>query len=646
MKNLARRIALAALAATLAACGVGSEAVGPVGTPAAPRAARVRVQATYEGAWHLAVDGARLTLTLRAADGTLSVEGSDDERPVEGLRWDEATGRLQFHVLAATGYQWFDGVVAGSVVRGRVARGDADQAPRTDAYAAQFTGWNATRVDATPYPRVFDLRVSDGRRARVRIDRADVANAAPIATFKVYGSDARGAGGEEPERPAREVFWDGAAIGFTVDYPGGPLVFRGAVDGRRARGDASLEGSLIPLTWTATRAEVLSHGFTARSRDEVRAWGDRTRRSLTRLMMNGAPRPSATRVTVVSEGLTPIRPLVAEAPGALPQAYTLSQVRFEHTLADPRGGPDARRVATAWIARPNAAPPARGYPLCVALNGHGGSAFAVMDPNAPLFGYGDAYARLGFVVVAIDISHRPVADRAGLYTDVPDGDGPTVGNRAHPAIRHGALSPDWEEDGERAWDVSRAIDHALSLPTIDRSRIAVTGLSMGAEVATMVGALDERVSTVIAAGYSPDLNVMNLHGNHACWRWQQGDVTEYVDASDLLALVAPRTLVVETGTRDLTFSGFIPPFAADKQVMRRSRVAWGSEASRVVHFLHGGAHVYRVGDPFFDDTTTRGITVATVIEPSVADPLAWQFDGATTLHAMSVFDLAASGFSR
>jgi len=640
-----RHIAVATLAATLAACGVGSEAVGPVGTPEPPRAARVRTPASYEGTWHLAVDRARFTLALRASGGGMRDEVGGDERPVDGVTWEEATGRLAFRVLSVTGYQWFDGFVGGAVVRGRLARGDADRPPRVDAYAGQFTGWLAERVDAVPYPRVFDMKLNDGRRARVRIDRADLTNASPIATFKVYGSDARGAVGEEPERPAREVTWDGASIGFTVDYPGGPLAFRGEVDGRRARGVATLPGSLAPLSWTATRAEVLSHGLTVRSRDELRAWSEQTRRALIRLTMDGSPRPAATRVTVASAGLAPIRPLVAEAPGALPQAYTLSQVRFDHTLRDPRGGPDAVRTVTAWIARPSTPPPPRGYPLCVALNGHGGSAFAVMDPNAPLFGYGDAYARLGFVVVAVDVSHRAVADRAELYADLPNGDAPSVGNVAHPAIRHGEFTSGWEEDGERAWDVSRAIDHALTLPDVDRTRVAVTGLSMGAEVATMVGAFDTRVATVIAAGYSPDLNVMALHGNHGCWRWRQGDVTEYVDASDLHALLAPRTLVVETGTRDLTFSGFVPPFAADKQVMRRARVAWGTESARVVHFLHGGAHVYRVGDPFFDDTTTRGITVATVTEPGV-DPLAWQFDPATTLRAMSVFDLAATAFSR
>ena len=109
-----------------------------------------------------------------------------------------------------------------------------------------------------------------------------------------------------------------------------------------------------------------------------------------------------------------------------------------------------------------------------------------------------------------------------------------------------------------------------------------------------------------------DLNVTALHGNHPCWQWSGGDVTEYLDTSDLHALVSPRTLVVETGVLDRTFSDLLPPFAADKQVMRRSRVAWADTSSRVIHFLHTGLHVYRVGDPFFDEVPTAGITTPTV----------------------------------
>jgi hypothetical protein len=640
---------LCCVSVTVAACGgVGSEAIGPVDTAetrpvrrgAGTIAAALRRPPAHEGTWYLTVDGARFTLTVEGTQATLQADGETTPRTVEGLTWNADTGRLTFHCLATDGYRWFDGFVAGPVLRGRFAR-SSDRPPRMEAYTGQFIGWNATSLDRALYPRVFDVRLSDGRRARLRMDRAEASDTlAAIATYKVYGSTARASADEEPERPARIVTWDGRALVFQVDYPAGTLTFTGEVSGRSARGIATLPASDIPLSWTATRAEVLSHGLTPRSPTERRLWAEQTRRALARLMMDGAPAPTYARTVVLSTGLSPIRPLAPEPPGMLPQSYTLGQLRLEFTLRDPRGGADAMRAVNVWIARPSTPPPARGYPVVVALNGHGGSALSVMNPNHPLFAYGDAYARRGFVVLAVDVSHRPLNDRASLYTDTLYGDEAIAGNGPHPAVRHGSLPPSWEEDGERAWDVSRVLDHALALPDVDRSRVAVTGLSMGGEVATLAGAFDTRFTSVITAGFSPDLTVMDLNNNHPCWRWVGGDMTEYVDTSDLHALIAPRTLVVETGLLDRTFSRFVPPFASDKQVMRRARVAWHDADARVVHFLHGGAHVYRLGDPFFDATPTAGITVPLQTAPDATNAMAWQFDPSTTLRPTNVFDLA------
>src|SRR5439155_1056208 len=81
------------------------------------------------------------------------------------------------------------------------------------------------------------------------------------------------------------------------------------------------------------------------------------------------------------------------------------------------------------------------------------------------------------------------------------------------------------------------------------------------------GALDGDLAATVAAGYSGDLGVQLHHGNHACWRWLHGDVREYLDTSDLHALIAPRPLVVETGRDDATFSDHLPPYTADLEVL-------------------------------------------------------------------------------
>ena len=89
--------------------------------------------------------------------------------------------------------------------------------------------------------------------------------------------------------------------------------------------------------------------------------------------------------------------------------------------------------------------------------------------------------------------------------------------------------------------------------------------------------------------------MLERHGNHPCWQWQHADVGEYLSISDLHALVAPRPLVVETGKIDETFSYFVIPFAADKQVAERSR-GLPEDAHRFVHYLHYDQHHFHVGD--------------------------------------------------
>src|SRR5207247_6371332 len=139
------------------------------------------------------------------------------------------------------------------------------------------------------------------------------------------------------------------------------------------------------------------------------------------------------------------------------------------------------------------------------LNGHDGSAAASLDPADAMYWFADGWARRGFVVITIDIGHRPFVDRRSLYFDYGDGDDPDHGNGPHPAIAADGFDSDWVENGERAWDVMRAIDFAVTLGDVDPARLVVTGLSMGAEVATYVGALDGRARLIAPAGFVPDL---------------------------------------------------------------------------------------------------------------------------------------------
>ncbi len=123
--------------------------------------------------------------------------------------------------------------------------------------------------------------------------------------------------------------------------------------------------------------------------------------------------------------------------------------------------------------------------------------------------------------------------------------------------------------------------------------------------------------------------IFGSRGNHPCWRWLHADLREYVDASDFYALTAPRPLVIETGKVDFTFSRFAAPFAADKQILRRARLAYGSEIGNVEHYLHYDQHRYHVGDVNPTHTSETNVCIPEVVEPTAPWSYAWESDNRT-----------------
>jgi dienelactone hydrolase len=402
--------------------------------------------------------------------------------------------------------------------------------------------------------------------------------------------------------------------------------------------------------------------------EERAVWQDRTRRALLHLMMadNPAPfTPPVVQTATPQVGDNANGSHRDDNPHQWPQHYHVTELHFTYTLPNPYGGPPMERKSHGYLAVPKVTPPGEKHRAVLTLNGHHGSAALMLDPcsrstflpDCDIYWYGNAFARRGYVVLALDISHRPKEDSEPLYGNGADYVGPL--SDKHPAIKADGFDSDWAEDGERAWDVMRALEYLIShaeLLHVDPGKILVTGLSMGGEISTIVAALDPRLAGCIPAGFSPDLDVEFAHGNHnhPCWKWMHADMREYIDTSDLHALIAPRPLIVETGRQDTTYSTISTPFASDKQVARRSRLAYGSDASKFVHYLHYDHHNYHVGDidtvdeafhqaklpPIFDhQDAPRGIHTPLITEPHIPFSLSWQTDETTVLIRPTLFHL-------
>jgi hypothetical protein len=554
------------------------------------------------------------------------------------------SGTLSFRRVGAGFWEWYQGTVAMGVVTGRVARTTTPAAPAETLYTSHFSGWSSA-LDTDIAPRVFDLNLGDNL-VRIRIDRDGASGF--VGRFKRYATVAGGAADEELEYDFEVTGWDGQNLSFKLAEGELSGSYIAAVSGRLISGTALLMSGAA-LAISGARAEVLTHGLRDLDPAARAKWQDLARKALVNLMMADNPSPASVSLQTLQRGVSPFSANYSydrdDNPEHWGQDYALDELQLEFVLADPHGGPDIRRIAHGWMSTPVAPPPAAGYPVAVAINGHGGSAYQVFDPGGDYYYYGDAYARRGYVVISIDMSHRPVEDRAELYGGYEDGDDPDHGNVAHPAIKSNGYDSDFEEDGERTWDVIHSVEAVLAkVPGLDPSRLLITGLSMGGEVTTWVGALDERFPVVIPAGFSPDLGVISMHGNHECWRWQHADIREYVDVSDLHALIAPRTLVVETGRNDFTYSDFPEPFASDKQVARRSRSAFADAPGNFVHYLHYDEHHYHFGDVNPSWNSDLGLRVPTDLQPTASDETTWEIDSLTATLPSSLFDFAAAAF--
>jgi dienelactone hydrolase len=124
--------------------------------------------------------------------------------------------------------------------------------------------------------------------------------------------------------------------------------------------------------------------------------------------------------------------------------------------------------------------------------------------------------------------------------------------------------------GQRAWTVQLVVDYLLTLPQVDKTRIAITGYSREGKMATIATALDERIAAVIAGstgvgGVLP-WRLMGEHGMgesiesttrmFPLWfipelRFFAGHEDRLpVDANLLTAMIAPRACLMQYGHND------------------------------------------------------------------------------------------------
>lgn len=106
--------------------------------------------------------------------------------------------------------------------------------------------------------------------------------------------------------------------------------------------------------------------------------------------------------------------------------------------------------------------------------------------------------------------------------------------------------------GMRVWDAMRLLDFLVGQEAVDADRIACAGLSGGGTTSLFFAALEDRINAAIVAGYYCTFRDSIYRIHHCICNTVPGLMT-WGEMSDVAALIAPRPLLVISGTEDAIF---------------------------------------------------------------------------------------------
>lgn len=208
-------------------------------------------------------------------------------------------------------------------------------------------------------------------------------------------------------------------------------------------------------------------------------------------------------------------------------------------------------LLTAFVLIPkNAQPP---FPVVIAPHGHvSGGKIAVAGcreiPEVAKtidqhnYDYGVQLARAGFIVFCPDA--RGFGERQENFAkgNLLASSCQWLNNMAFPLGQ--TVTGMW------TWDIHRLIDYIETRRDCLAERIGCAGLSGGGLQTLWAAALDTRICCAVISGYFYGYkeSLLEMHNNCSCNYVPH--LYEYVDMGDIASLIAPRPLLIETGSRD------------------------------------------------------------------------------------------------
>jgi dienelactone hydrolase len=250
--------------------------------------------------------------------------------------------------------------------------------------------------------------------------------------------------------------------------------------------------------------------------------------------------------------------------------YTRARVVFdvEETMSVP-----------AYLLVPHARRDGVPGPAVLAVHGHGAGKSLVcgIDEGGPGDDYAHALALLGYIVLAPDM--RGFGERADwMPEDKYECDWDLVC-----ATMAGVVPLE-----RNLWDLHRALDVLGAHPLVDPDRMAVAGLSFGGTCSLFLAALDDRVRVAVVSGYLASWRAAHTVPWNMCGSQVMPGQLGRIEHVDIAALIAPRPLLVESGTQDMIFPAEVARATVEELGTVYARL--GAADGALVHGVFDGDH--------------------------------------------------------
>lgn len=251
-----------------------------------------------------------------------------------------------------------------------------------------------------------------------------------------------------------------------------------------------------------------------------------------------------------------------------------------------------------YVLIPDSAPSAGPLPVVLAIHGHGyGSREIVgLSPDGTARqgeaglhkDFAVSLVRQGFVVAAPELfgfGDRKLSEDLAAANEEP-------ARNSCFRLSSALLMLGRTMAGYRIGETMRALDYMRTRRDVDSTRIGIMGISGGGLIAGFTAALDARISCAVVSGYANTFASSILSRSHCLDNYIPGLLLD-AEMPDLLGLIAPRGLFLESGSQDPLFG---PDGAnAAYERLRRIFAAAGRPDGIEADFFEGGHEIH--GDP-------------------------------------------------